>query len=63
LLQAYAHSLISEQYRAIRQAYADTFAESMPVIAANACAGFLLALGIYQYRPMTMDEKRQQAAD
>ena len=62
-LQASAHSLTAEQYMMIQQAYADAFSESMRTNAIVACAGFLLALGMYQRHPMTMEEKRQEAAE
>jgi hypothetical protein len=61
--QASAHSLTAEQYRMIQQSYADAFSETMIVSAVVACAGLLLALGIYTRHPVTMDEKRREVPD
>ena len=66
-LQSSRDSLTRQQYRAIQQAYADSFSEIMRVTAIIACVTFVFSLATYQRHPMTMAEnarlKMQQYSD
>ena len=61
-LQAAARTLSPAQLLAVRQAYSDSFAESLIVCAIVMAVCIVVTLGTFQRKPMRMDEKMDQRA-